>query len=636
MAEVKEFELKISTKQAQENVDELNKSLEAQVDLIDEIEKELSGYEKKLTKTSKTNLAARKSLNDKIQQTKERLKDEKVGLKDVTKERNKSNKTLKEATKNSADYSGVLGMIDSKTGGLVSGITRMTTGIGGATKGLKLMKIAIIGTGIGALLIAVTSLTAAFTSNEEGQDKLAKIMGVIGSLTGNLVTLLSDLGMGIIAAFENPKQAILDFKDLLVENVTNRITSLIDTFGFLGTAIKKVFERDFSGALEAAKSAGSSMVDSFTGVKDTINKVGDAVGDLTTELVNEAKIAGRIADQRAKASKLDRKLIVERAEANRKRAELLDKAAQKEKFTAQERIEFLQEAARIEEEITDKELASAKLKYDAKVAENALSNSSIADLEEEAQLEAQLINLETAKLRKAKAVSSQIVGAKREEAAELKAIEDKIAADKKIIDDAKIKADKATADELVKIEKDKAAQKQAIQTAQINMVSQGINLLKQIAGKNKALQAAGIIAESAMGIAKTVISTQAANAGALATPQAILTSGAAAVPVIVANKISAGIGIAANLAATRKALQGLKAGGSPPPPPASISGASITASSTQATPPEFNTVGASGTNQLADAIGSQTKQPIKTYVVASDVTTAQNLERNIITGATVG
>lgn len=636
MAEVKEFELKISTKQAQENVDELNKSLEAQVDLIDEIEKELSGYEKKLTKTSKTNLAARKDLNDKIKQTKERLKDEKVGLKDVTKERNKSNKTLKEATKNSADYSGVLGMIDSKTGGLVSGITRMTTGIGGATKGLKLMKIAIIGTGIGALLIAVTSLTAAFTSNEEGQDKLAKIMGVIGSLTGNLVTLLSDLGMGIIAAFENPKQAILDFKDLLVENVTNRITSLIDTFGFLGTAIKKVFERDFSGALEAAKSAGSSMVDSFTGVKDTINKVGDAVGDLTTELVNEAKIAGRIADQRAKASKLDRKLIVERAEANRKRAELLDKAAQKEKFTAQERIEFLQEAARIEEEITDKELASAKLKYDAKVAENALSNSTKADLEEEAQLEAQLINLETAKLRKAKAVSSQIVGAKREEEAELKAIEAKIAADQKASDVAKIKAAKAAADELVKIEKDKAAQKQAIQTAQINMVSQGINLLKQIAGKNKALQAAGIIAESAMGIAKTVISTQAANAGALATPQAILTSGAAAVPVIVANKISAGIGIAANLAATRKALQGLKAGGSPPPPPASISGASITASSTQATPPEFNTVGASGTNQLADAIGSQTKQPIKTYVVASDVTTAQNLDRNIITGATVG
>jgi len=633
MAEIKEYTLKVSTKQAQENLDEVNKSLKLQEDLVEQLETELRNYEKQLNKTSKKDLAARKSVNDAIKKTKTNLKEEKAGLSSVTKERKRANETLKESTKNSADYSGVLGMIDSKTGGLVSGITRMTTGIGGATKGLKLMKIAIIGTGIGALLIAVTSLTAAFTSNEEGQNKLAKIMGVIGSLTGNLVTLLSDLGMGIIAAFENPQQAILDFKDLLVENVTNRITSLIDTFGFLGTAIKKVFERDFSGALDAAKSASSSLVDSFTGVKDTINKVGDAVGDLTTELVKEAKVAARIADQRAKASKLDRKLIVERAEANRKRAELLDKAAQKEKFTAQERIEFLQEAGRIEEEITDKELASAKLKYDAKVAENALSNSTKADLEEEAQLQAQLINLETAKLRKSKAVSSQIVGAKREEEAELKAIEDKIAADQKASDIAKTKAAKATADELVKIEKDKAAQKAAIQAAQINMVSQGINLLKQIAGKNKALQAAAIIAESAMGVAKTVISTQAANAGALATPQAILTSGAAAVPVIVANKISAGIGIAANLAATRKALQGLKAGGSPPPPP------SIRVSSSSAgtpTPPEFNTVGASGTNQLADAIGSQANQPVKAFVVASDVTTAQSLERNIITGATVG
>tara|TARA_R110000765_G_scaffold10322_3_gene32123 strand:+ start:1230 stop:3137 length:1908 start_codon:yes stop_codon:yes gene_type:complete len=635
MAEVKEFELKVSTKQAQENVEELNKSLEAQVDLIDEIEKELSGYEKKLVKTSKTNLAARKDLNDKIKQTKDRLKDEKVGLKDVTKERNKSNKTLKEAKKNSADYSGVLGMLDSKTGGVISGIARMTTGIGGATKGLKLMKIAIIGTGIGALLIAVTSLTAAFTSNEEGQNKLAKIMAVIGSVTGNLVTMLSDLGMGIIAAFENPKESILAFKDLLVENVTNRITSLIDTFGFLGTAIKKVFERDFSGALEAAKSAGSSMVDSFTGVKDTINKVGDAVGDLTTEIVNEGKAAARIADQRAKADKLDRKLTVERAEANKKRAELLDKAAQKEKFTAQERIQFLEEAGRIEEEITNKELKSAKLRYDAKVAENALANSTKADLDEEAQLQAQLINLETAKLRKSKAVSSQIVGAKREEEAELKAINDKILADQKVANIKKIKEDKVAADALVQIEKDKAAQKQAIQTAQLSNISNGINLLKQIAGKNKALQAAAIIAESAMGIAKTVISTQAANAGALATPQAILTSGAAAVPVITANKINAAIGIASNIAATRKALQGLKAGGSPPPP-ANIRGATNATAAADPTPPEFNTVGASGTNQLADAIGGQNKQPIKTYVVAGDVTTAQGLERNTIKGATIG
>ncbi len=71
MAEVKTYEVDISTKQAQANVDELNKSLEAQVDLIDDIEKEIRGYEKQLEKTSKTDLAARKKLNDKIKVTKE-------------------------------------------------------------------------------------------------------------------------------------------------------------------------------------------------------------------------------------------------------------------------------------------------------------------------------------------------------------------------------------------------------------------------------------------------------------------------------------------------------------------------------------------------------------------------------------
>ena len=704
MAEVKEFELKISTKQAQENVDELNKSLEAQVDLIDEIEKELSSYEKKLTKTSKTNLAARKSLNDKIQQTKEKLKEEKVGLKDVTNERNKSNETLKEATKNSADYSGVLGMIDSKTGGLISGLTGMTKSIGGATKGFNLMKVAIIGTGIGALLIGILAVSKAFTSSEEGQNKFAKIMAVIGSVTGNLVTMLSDLGMMIIGVFENPKQALIDFKDAFIENITNRISSAIETIGFLGSAIKKVFSGDFSGAMEDAKSAGSSYVDTLTGVKGTIDKVSESVSNLANEIVNEGKIAADIADKRANADKLDRKLTVERAEANRKRAELLDKAAQKETFTAQERIAFLKEAGAIEDEITAKEIQAAQLRYDAKVAENALANSTKEDLNEEANLQAELINLQTAKLRKAKAVSSQILGAKREEAAAILAADNEVAANKKAIDDAEIKrlkelaglrrkiesetayfedekralelkkiaehydalyqaaltdgensqslqdilntkervlADKKAehlkkdADKEVKIEKDKADQKNAIQAAQINMVSQGIALLKQVAGKNKALQAAAIIGESAVGIAKTVISTQAANAGALATPQAILTSGASAIPVIVANKINAGIGIASNIAATRKALQGLKAGGSPPPP-ANIRGASGITDSAQGTLPEFNAVGASGSNQLADAIGSQTKKPVRTYVVASDVTTAQALDRGIITGATVG
>jgi hypothetical protein len=52
-------------------------------------------------------------------------------------------------------------------------------------------------------------------------------------------------------------------------------------------------------------------------------------------------------------------------------------------------------------------------------------------------------------------------------------------------------------------------------------------------------------------------------------------------------------------------------------------------------PPAFNVVGASNTNQLADAIGGQSQQPVKAYVVSNDVTTAQSMDRNIVSGASI-
>ena len=698
MAEVKEFELKVSTKQAQENINELNKSLKLQEDLIDDLEKETRNLEKTLNATSKTNLAARQKLNDKIKQTKERLKDEKIALKDLNKDRKAANETLKQSTEDAADYSGVLGMIDAKTGGLISGITRMTTSLKGATKGLKLMKIAIIGTGIGALLIAITALGAAFTGSEEGQNKFAKIMAVIGALTGNIVDLFADLGESIISAFENPKEALNSFIKLIKDNLITRFEGLLNLIPSIGKAVDQLFKGNFSEAGKIAADAVGKVTLGVDSITDSVTKATEAVKGFVKEQVEEGKAAASVADMRAKADKIERDLIVKRSKLESEVALLRLKSRQEEEFTATERKAALLEAQKLEEQLLEDQTEYLTLRRDAQVLENTFSRSNKENLDKEAeaiaavnrqiasrantarqvqrevntiqgQIETEQKAADAIVKADAKAIADfkkglievdkndKLAAIEKEKADRVLALEDlKVSeaqkndllleidaaynAKKEVLDeeaaDKEEKAAKEAADELVKIEKDKAAQKAAIQAAQINMVSQGIALLKQVAGKNKALQAAAIIGESAVGIAKTVISTQAANAGALMTPQAIATSGAAAVPVIVANKISAGIGIAANLAATRKALQGLKAGGSPPPPPASISGASVTAASTQATPPEFNTVGASGTNQLADAIGSQTKQPIKTYVVASDVTTAQNLERNIITGATVG
>jgi hypothetical protein len=59
-------------------------------------------------------------------------------------------------------------------------------------------------------------------------------------------------------------------------------------------------------------------------------------------------------------------------------------------------------------------------------------------------------------------------------------------------------------------------------------------------------------------------------------------------------------------------------------------------SATQIQTPDFNIVGQSQTNLLAEAVGSQLSQPIKAYMVSKDVTTAQEMERNTIGDASLG
>lgn len=52
--------------------------------------------------------------------------------------------------------------------------------------------------------------------------------------------------------------------------------------------------------------------------------------------------------------------------------------------------------------------------------------------------------------------------------------------------------------------------------------------------------------------------------------------------------------------------------------------------------PVFNIVGTGTQMQLAETVAQRTGEPIKAYVVSNDVTTAQELDRNIITGSAIG
>jgi len=593
------------------------------------------------------------------------------------KEVEKLNKQISNTSKESADASKSL---DGFTGGAVSKFKGLKGSIGSVVKGFKSLKFAILASGIGALLLAVVAVGKAFTSSEEGQNKFAKIMGVIGSVTGNLVDMLATLGEKIISVFENPKQAIIDLKNLIVENITNRFNAIIDTIGFLGSAFKKVFSGEFSGAMDDAKKAGSSYVDSLTGVIGTIDKITEGVKKMSAEISKDAKSAANIADQRAKADKLDRKLITERAEANRKRAELLDKAAQKEKFTAKERIDFLTEAGKIEEDITAKEIEAAKLRYDSKVAENALSKSTKEDLDKEAELKAKLINLETAKLTKQKLVSSQVVGAKREEEAEIKAIEDKAIADRKARQE--LEANTEEEKRVLALEKEKErfdvaialateqglsteelerSQKESLQTMRDGFAKTDEERAKKTGDKEiadaKAISDAKIeIAKreqeaksaslngyaSALGSISGVIGQETEKGKALAIASSLVNTYAAitgqlkafsGVPVpgyAIAQAIATGVAGFANVKKIASVKVPNSSGGGSVP-----SGGSTPAPSAPSLPPAFNVVGASDTNQLADAIGGQSQEPVKAYVVSGDVTSAQSMDRNIVEGASI-
>ena len=711
--EVKEYSVKLSTKQAQANVDELNKSLELQENLIEDIEKDIRKYEKQLNKTSKTDLAQRKRLNDKIKETKERLKDEKIALKQVNKDRKEANKVMKESEANAKDYSGVLGMIDQQTGGAISGFTNLTKSVGGATKGFNLMKIAIIGTGIGALIVAIAAVGAAFTGSEEGQNKFAKIMGVIGALTGNLVDLLADLGEGIISAFENPVESLKSFGNLIKDNLVTRFEGLINLVPSLGKAITQLFKGNFSEAGKIAADAVGKVTLGMESVTDTVSNATNAVKKFTEEQIKEGKAAAEVADMRAKADKIERDLIVSRSKLESEIAQLRLKSRQEDQFSAEERKQALLDAQVLEDSLLDKETEFLELRRDAQIAENTFSRSNKENLTKEAEAIAAVNRQQASRANTARQVQREVNTISKQISAEEKAAATELANFKKSLrdaeavtmqekrdlelikiqeqydklilqaeennvatdlleearrvkllekqaefdaaDDAKKLADKEKEQKLIDeglAEKQRIADEEAaIEQAMEDRRNQTFDNAVQLAGEETKLGKALLLAKQFL-LAKSFIMDAKAQilAAKNSVSKAVVTGAEATTDVAgsvakAANTapppfnipfILTAIGTGASIiSAVKSAISSTKSaatsmggggGGSIPTP-------SVTPA---ASPPAFNIVGSSGTNQLADAIGGQSQQPVQAFVVASEVTSAQALERNTIEGATIG
>ena len=159
-----------------------------------------------------------------------------------------------------------------------------------------------------------------------------------------------------------------------------------------------------------------------------------------------------------------------------------------------------------------------------------------------------------------------------------------------------------------------------------NIISLGGKKLEKV---GKALAIADVVRTASKSVSETVSSTAAANAKAVSASP--LTAG---MPFVGINTAKAALSIGSTVASAAKSISSIK--GNSKSVSGSAPGGGGGGGGSAPTPPAFNIVGASGSNQLADAIGGQSQQPVQAYVVANDVTTAQSLQNNIVEGATIG
>ena len=377
----------------------------------------------------------------------------------------------KETANTKENLKGVTDVADKATGGMASKFSSLTSVIGSVAKGFTTLKGAIIASGIGALALIIGGVISAFKSSEEGQNKFAKIMGVIGAVVGNLIDILSDLGEKVISVFENPKKAIQDFANLIKQNIVNRFNGLLELIPKLGKAINQLFKGDFSGASKTAIDAAGKVVTGMESVTDSINNATKATKEFIKEQQREAKLAGDVADKRANADKIDRKLLVERAKLEGDIAELKLKSRDIENYTAKQRLDALKQAQVLEDKLLVKEQEALSLRYEAQKLENTFSRTDKENADKEAQAEANLLSIKTRRLEQQRATLREVNRTNKEIAANAKAA----AAEAKRESDELAKAEKEANDLAYKEAKEKLAKEIELQDKQYDLLQESTN-----------------------------------------------------------------------------------------------------------------------------------------------------------------
>ena len=478
--------------------------------------------------------------------------------------------------KNTISASSVATKANAAATGAAAMIQNLFTGsVNTSSAGFKGLKLAIAGTGIGLLVVGLALVVTNFSKIKDVVLKVVPGLASVGKFIGSIVDSVTDF-IGVTSE---------------ADRAIDRMKANADT----SIALNKKFLAEHG-----------SQLDEFTKQKiEAKNKYNEAI-----------KEDG--ADQVALARELNRELAkieYSRGDEGRKIAEENAKKATEDAEKRRQKKKDDAERTAKEEADALKKIADDKLADEMKSAQDAVNiieqlkqNIETPAQKEQREYEEKKVILEANNLSTEELTVQHI-----DKLAEIQKTADEKRAEEKKTADENALAEQKKMDEAI------LAQEEHIQATKESILNRGIQLIAGIFGKSKAVQKGAVIAESAVGIGKMVIANNAANIAALATPQAIATSGAAAAPVIAFNNISTGIGVASTVAATAKALQAL--GGGSAPSASGVSGGGGVRGSAPPTVAFNNTA----ENQIGQSVAkTQSDQPpLKVYVSESDISDAQ-------------
>lgn len=263
--------------------------------------------------------------------------------------------------------------------------------------------------------------------NDRLKDMDASV-GVFGRNVGNYLGAVDHLTAGIASMGKGAASVVGPLKNMTLGLKAMSATPAVAVLGLLANILQKVMEamqgneesaNALNQALAPLRVVGDAVTKVFQAMGSVLVTVVDWFGKLTTAILGTNKASEerlRLAKEENELNEAQRETLKQNAEAERDIAELRAKASERDKYTATERMAFLEEAGKKEAEIAAREMQNAKTRYKLIRDRNALTKSSEEQLAEEAQAYADMVKAETNYYQSIRTINTGITRARREEA----------------------------------------------------------------------------------------------------------------------------------------------------------------------------------------------------------------------------